>query len=59
MLVKVVMLSPLCLFVCVQDISKSCGWIRTKLGGKFGCAARTNQLDFGEDTNPDLDTRII
>ena len=30
------------LSVCVQDISKSCGRILTKLGGQVGCVARTN-----------------
>ena len=43
----------LCLFVCVQDISKSCGWIRTKSGGEVGCVTRTKWLDFGEDPNLD------
>ena len=31
----------------------------TKLGGHVGCVATTNWFDFGEDPNPDLDTRII
>ena len=35
------------------DISKSCGWIRTKLDG-HGCMTRTNRFDFGEDPDPDL-----
>ena len=29
------------------------------LVGQVGCVARTNRFDFGEDPNPDLDTRII
>ena len=42
-----------CLSVCVQDISKSCGWIWMKLGGEVGGVTRTNLFDFGEDPNPD------
>ena len=30
-----------------------------KLGGQVGCVTRTNLFDFGEDPNPDLDTRVI
>ena len=54
------MFSPVyvCLFVCVHDILKSCGRIRTKLGGKVGCVARTNCFDC-EDLSPNLDTIII
>ena len=50
------MYSPLffCPHVCEQDISKSCGWISTKLGGQVGCVTRTNLIYVGEDpdTNP-------
>ena len=35
--------------VCEQDISKSCGWVKTKLGGQVGSVARTSRFDFGED----------
>ena len=48
-----------CSSVCVQDISKCCGRIRMKLGGHIGRVTRLNVLDFSEDPDPDLDTRII
>ena len=55
------MFSPLfvclCLFVSEQDISKSYGRNRTKLGGQVRYATMTNRLDFGEDL--DLDTRMF
>ena len=43
----------------LHDILKSCGRIRTKLGGQVGCVARTNWFDFDEDMNPDPDLRIF
>ena len=54
-----VMFSPLsvCLSVCEQAISKSCGRIQKKFGGQFGCVTRTKWLDFGEDPGPD--SRIL
>ena len=55
--VKEVMFSPVCLFVCVQDISKGYGWIQMKFCGQVGCVTRTNRLDFGEDLDPA--TRIL
>ena len=53
--VKEVMFSLLsvCFFVCVQDISKSCGRIRTNFCGQVRCVIRTNWLSFGEDPHPD------
>ena len=30
-----------------------------KLGGQVGCVIRTNRFDFGEDLDPDTDTRIV
>ena len=54
---KEVLFSPVRLFVCVQDISKSCGRIWRNLSGQVGCLTTINEFDFGEDPNPDLDTR--
>ena len=61
------MFSPLsvcllvCLFVCVQDSSKSCAWNQMIFTGQVGCVTRTNCFDFGEDPDPDPDpsTRIL
>jgi hypothetical protein len=41
-----------CLFVCLQDISKSYERVLMKLSGMIGHVPRTNRLDFGED--PDV-----
>ena len=53
--------TPVCLFVCEQDISKSCRRIRTKLGGRVGYVTRNNLFDFGGDPipDPDPDPRIF
>ena len=48
-----------CLFVCVQDISKSCGRIRMKLGGHVGGVTRKNLFYFDEDPNQDSDLIIL
>ena len=47
------------LFVCEQNISKSCGWIRMEFGREFGYVTKAKWLDFREDPNPYLDPRIF
>ena len=37
-----VVFTPVCMFVCEEDISKSYGRIWTKLGGQVGCVMWTN-----------------
>ena len=49
--------TPLCLFVCVQDISKSCGRIRMIFCGKVACDMK-ELITFFEDPNPDPDLII-
>uniref|UniRef100_A0A8C4QNA1 Latent-transforming growth factor beta-binding protein 1 n=1 Tax=Eptatretus burgeri TaxID=7764 RepID=A0A8C4QNA1_EPTBU len=46
-------LPSVCLFVYEQNISKSCGRIRTKFGGELGNVTSTKLFDFVEDPNPD------
>ena len=46
-----------CLSVWVQDLSKSCRWM--KFGGQFGFVTRTKCLDSGEDPNLDLDMSYL
>ena len=41
--------TPGCLSVCEHNISKSYGWIWTKLGGQVGCGTKANRFDFGGD----------
>uniref|UniRef100_A0A8C4R9X4 Protein farnesyltransferase/geranylgeranyltransferase type-1 subunit alpha n=1 Tax=Eptatretus burgeri TaxID=7764 RepID=A0A8C4R9X4_EPTBU len=43
--------SPLSLFVCVQDISKSYGRIRTKPGGQVWCLTRAYHFNFVRDAH--------
>ena len=47
------------LFLCEQDISKSCERIPTKFGGELGYMTRTKKIYFGEDPNRDPDPGIF
>ena len=47
------------LSVCVQDISKSCGWIQISFGGQVRCVPSMNRFDFGKDLDPDQDLKIF
>ena len=53
----------ICLFIYLsvgeQDVSRSYGWIRKKLGGELGYVTRTTLLNFGEVYNSDLDPIIF
>ena len=48
-----------CLLVCLHDISKSTGRIWMIFGGQVWCVTRRNSLDFVEDLDPNLATRIF
>ena len=47
------------LFVCEENISKSCGRNWTKFWGALGYVTRTKWFGFGEDPNPDPDLRFF
>jgi len=54
-----VMFSPLSVCLSVSTISQCYGRGRTKLGGQVGFVTCTNLSDFGEDSDPDKDTKKI